>query len=77
MRHLIGVILLCLVVFQYMRSRRASPPGSDVPPPAPWLAPLAGITAGFTTMVANAAGPVRFPAGVALHGSPRSRLFSF
>jgi uncharacterized membrane protein YfcA len=58
MRHLIGVILLCLVVFQYFRSRRAAPAGSDVPPPAPWLAPLAGITAGFTTMVANAAGPV-------------------
>lgn len=58
MRHLIGIILLCLVVFQYIRSRRAPAPGSDVPPPAPWLAPIAGITAGFTTMVANAAGPV-------------------
>jgi uncharacterized protein len=58
MRHLIGIILLCLVVFQYVRSRRAPAAGSDVAPPAPWLAPIAGITAGFTTMVANAAGPV-------------------
>jgi uncharacterized protein len=57
MRHLIGIILLCLVVLQYVRSRRAAP-GSEAPPPAPWLAPIAGITAGFTTMVANAAGPV-------------------
>jgi uncharacterized protein len=58
MRHLIGIILLCLVVFQFVRSRRAAALGSEVPPPPPWLAPIAGITAGFTTMVANAAGPV-------------------
>ena len=58
MRHLIGIILLCLVVFQFIRSRRAAALGSEVPPPALWLAPIAGITAGFTTMVANAAGPV-------------------
>jgi len=58
MRHLIGVILLCLVVFQFIRSPRpAAPDGEDLPV-RPWLAPLAGITAGFTTMVANAAGPV-------------------
>ena len=57
MRHLIGTILLCLVVLQYFRSRRAAP-GSEASPPPPWLAPLAGVTAGFTTMVANAAGPV-------------------
>ena len=58
MRHLIGVILLSLVVFQYLRSRRPALPDSEAPPPPPWLAPIAGITAGFTTMVANAAGPV-------------------
>ena len=56
MRHLIGMILLCLVVFQYIRSRRLTT--AEVQPPPPWLAPLAGITAGFTTMIANAAGPV-------------------
>jgi uncharacterized protein len=58
MRHLIGIILLSLVVFQYIRSRRPAAPDGEVPPPAPWLAPIAGIMAGFTTMVANAAGPV-------------------
>jgi uncharacterized membrane protein YfcA len=58
MRHLIGIILLCLVVFQYVRSRRSPLLGSEAQPPRPWLAPIAGITAGFTTMVANAAGPV-------------------
>jgi uncharacterized protein len=58
MRHLIGIILLCLVVLQFVRSRRTAALGSEAPPPAAWLAPIAGITAGFTTMVANAAGPV-------------------
>jgi uncharacterized protein len=58
MRHLIGIILLCLGVFQYARSRRPAPLGSEARSPQPWLAPIAGITAGFTTMVANAAGPV-------------------
>jgi uncharacterized membrane protein YfcA len=58
MRRLIGAILLSLVVFQYFRSRRSSAPESQSQPDRPWLAPLAGITAGFTTMVANAAGPV-------------------
>ncbi len=58
MRHLIGVILLSLVVFQYVRSRRPSPPEGEDQRTRVWLAPVTGITAGFTTMVANAAGPV-------------------
>jgi uncharacterized membrane protein YfcA len=58
MRHLIGVILLGLAAFQYIRSRRPAPPDGEALAARPWLAPLAGITAGFTTMVANAAGPV-------------------
>jgi uncharacterized membrane protein YfcA len=58
MRHLIGIILVGLVVFQYIRSRRPAAPDGEALPVRPWLAPLAGITAGFTTMVANAAGPV-------------------
>jgi uncharacterized membrane protein YfcA len=58
MRHLIGFILLGLLVFQYIRSHRPASPDAEAPPPWPWLAPIAGITAGFTTMVANAAGPV-------------------
>jgi uncharacterized protein len=57
-RHIIGVILLSLVVLQYIRSRRPATSASEAQPPRPWLAPIAGITAGFTTMVANAAGPV-------------------
>jgi uncharacterized membrane protein YfcA len=58
MRHLIGVILLCLVVLHYIRSRRPAPPDDQERPARPWLAPVAGVTAGFTTMVANAAGPI-------------------
>lgn len=58
MRHLIGLILLGLVAFQYIRSRRPPAPDGEALAVRPWLAPLAGITAGFTTMVANAAGPV-------------------
>jgi len=58
MRHLIGIILVGLVVFQYIRSRRPAAPDGEALPVRPWLAPLAGVTAGFTTMVANAAGPV-------------------
>ena len=58
MRHLIGVILLGLVALQYIRSRRPAAPDGEALPVRAWLAPLAGIIAGFTTMVANAAGPV-------------------
>ena len=58
MRRLIGVILLSLVILQFVRSRRSVAPDGQSQPARPWLAPLAGITAGFTTMVANAAGPV-------------------
>lgn len=58
MRKLIGIILLGLSTFQFVRSRRPAPDESETLPAKPWLAPLAGITAGFTTMVANAAGPI-------------------
>jgi uncharacterized protein len=58
MRRLIGVILLSLVLLQYVRSGRPARPDGETQPPRPWLAPVTGITAGFTTMVANAAGPV-------------------
>src|SRR5215216_3867824 len=58
MRHLIGITLIGLVLFQYIRSRRPEQLDGDPQPSRPWLAPLTGITAGFTTMVANAAGPV-------------------
>lgn len=58
MRHIIGAIIICLVVVQYLRSRRPVPTDEEPKPVARWVAPLAGITAGFTTMVANAAGPI-------------------
>ena len=58
MRHVIGAILIALVLFQFIRSRRPARPDDEARPVRPWLAPLTGITAGFTTMVANAAGPV-------------------
>jgi uncharacterized membrane protein YfcA len=67
MRRLIGMILLSLVVFQYIRSRRRALPNSEVQASPAWLAPLTGITAGFTTMVANAAGPVMVLYLLAMH----------
>lgn len=54
-RRLIGGILAAIVAVQVWR-RRA---GADDPPPhSLWFAALAGTLAGFTTMVANAAGPI-------------------
>lgn len=58
MRRLLGGILLILSGFQLVRSRQAAASSGEARP-AHWLfAPLTGVTAGFTTMVANAAGPV-------------------
>lgn len=56
LRRLIGGVLIALVVLQFVRSRRPQTEANR--PPHPALAPLAGITAGFATMVANAAGPI-------------------
>jgi uncharacterized membrane protein YfcA len=58
MRRLIGGILLVLSVFQLVRSRRPAPFGGEARPASRLFASLTGITAGFTTLVANAAGPV-------------------
>jgi uncharacterized protein len=59
-RHLIGVILLVLIVGDF--ARRWQQKGREAPLPGvlknKWAARLAGMAAGFTTMVANAAGPV-------------------
>ena len=52
---LIGVIILGLLVLHLVRRSRAS---ADVLPPAWWYAPVVGVLAGFTTLVANAAGPL-------------------
>jgi uncharacterized membrane protein YfcA len=50
--------LLVLVVVHYVRSRRPARPDGEAEPANRWFAPLTGMTAGFTTMVANAAGPI-------------------
>ncbi|MFO7166436.1 MAG: sulfite exporter TauE/SafE family protein [Chloroflexota bacterium] len=58
LRRMIGAILFVLVIFQFVRSRRPAQPEGEARPAARWFAPLTGIAAGFTTMVANAAGPI-------------------
>ncbi len=57
MQRLIGGILLAMVALHVWRKRQADPL-ADPLPHAWWLAALTGVLAGFTTMVANAAGPV-------------------
>ncbi|MEZ5413406.1 MAG: sulfite exporter TauE/SafE family protein [Opitutaceae bacterium] len=52
---LIGVIVLGLVVLHMVRKSRQK---SDEPEHATWFAPTIGVLAGFTTLVANAAGPL-------------------
>jgi hypothetical protein len=58
-RRLIGVILVALVVLQMWRQRQARrDPDAQHVPESLWFAATVGIIAGFTTMVANAAGPI-------------------
>jgi uncharacterized membrane protein YfcA len=60
-RRLIGGILLGMVALHLWRQRQLArdPDGwSARLPHAAWFAALTGVLAGFTTMVANAAGPV-------------------
>ncbi len=59
-RRLIGGILLGLIAIHLARcaQRKPSSAAESKPPQRPWLVGLAGLLAGFTTMVANAAGPV-------------------
>ena len=57
-RLLIGTVILSMVVLHVLRSRRAAAAGED---PAMHHLPvviLTGVLAGFTTLVANAAGPL-------------------
>ena len=53
---LIGAILVVLVVLQFWRSRVAR--SQEEVPHALWFVAATGILAGFTTMVANASGPI-------------------
>jgi uncharacterized membrane protein YfcA len=57
-QRLMGGILLVMVVLSYWRRRALSDGLPDALPRSGWVAALTGVVAGFTTMVANAAGPV-------------------
>lgn len=52
---LIGVIILGMLGMHLWRRRKA---GGEEPEHAIWFAPMIGVLAGFTTLVANAAGPL-------------------
>ena len=56
-QRMIGGILLAMVALHVWRQRQADCPADRLPLTL-WFAALAGLLAGFTTMVANAAGPV-------------------
>ena len=56
-QRMIGGILLAIVALSLWRQRRADQANSQVPH-SWWFAAITGVLAGFTTMVANAAGPV-------------------
>lgn len=55
-RNMIGGILVGLVILQALRRRNDELPLQENP--SRWLVALTGLAAGFTTMVANAAGPL-------------------
>lgn len=55
-RTVIGGILVLLVFLQLFRKNREGEPIAENP--NPWLVAIAGLAAGFTTMIANAAGPL-------------------
>ena len=57
MQRVIGGILLAMVALHVWRQRQAEQLAVTLPH-AWWFAALTGVLAGFTTMVANAAGPV-------------------
>lgn len=56
LRRLLGIILIALIVLAFLRRQgKLGSPESPLPKP---IAPLAGVLGGFTTLIANAAGPV-------------------
>jgi uncharacterized membrane protein YfcA len=57
-RHLIGGIILVLAAMSYWQRFRAGPPTVDAAVLSWAVAAIVGIIAGFTTLVANAAGPL-------------------
>lgn len=56
-QRMIGGILLAMVALQFWRERQSDSLAAHLPHTW-WFAALTGMLAGFTTMVANAAGPV-------------------
>jgi uncharacterized membrane protein YfcA len=56
-RRMIGVILLAMVALHWWRGRQKGDLSAGIPH-TQWFAAVMGILAGFSTMVANAAGPV-------------------
>lgn len=54
-RVLVGVIILAMLALHLWRRWRVK---GDEPEHAAWFAPTIGVLAGFTTLVANAAGPL-------------------
>ncbi len=57
MQRMIGVILLVMVALHWWHGRQQNELAAHLPH-SMWFTALAGILAGFSTMVANAAGPV-------------------
>jgi uncharacterized protein len=58
LRRAIGVILVGLVAFSFIRQRTGLGGEGEEISKRPWLVALVGLTAGITTMIANAAGPI-------------------
>ena len=54
-RLLVGGIILSLVALHLWRARR---PAAQASGPGGWFAPMIGVLAGVTTLIANAAGPL-------------------
>jgi len=53
---MIGALIIAMLALHYWRSRTLSE--EELAKVPSWFAPMIGLVAGFTTMVANAAGPV-------------------
>ena len=58
--HFIGILSIALIALQVWRRHvaRTNPEAADSVPHQWWFAATLGVLAGFTTMVANAAGPI-------------------
>ena len=55
---LVGGLIVVLVGMHVWRKRRAPAPTAAPEGQGPWFAPTIGVLTGFTTLVANAAGPL-------------------